>query len=356
VSERQHVLWGLAAAAVAAVWTISGCTSSDATAPPPAEEPDAGSGDDDNGLDPNSYYQGSATVPTDANLKVAFTGDTDTGDDFKKVLALVKSEGAQLLVVQGDLTYSYHPAADWFAAADGLGIPYFASKGNHDYSWTQAGGLGAGFDDRLGKWSITPDDGKPSAQSYSVTYKGLKFVMVGDTGGTSDSKRPTYVAKQLQNDDHIWKICSWHKNQRATNVGPKEDEMGWTIYEYCRQAGAIVAQGHSHTYARSKTITADQAQTVDDACGDPFDLCIAPGKHFFFDASLGGVETRAKDATWGAKPWWGATYDADFGALFIEFNVDGDPKKAHGYFKNVGGTIVDPPASTGKSFFTITAQ
>jgi len=38
-------------------------------------------------------------------------------------------------------------------------------------------------------------------------------------------------------------------------------------------------------------------------------------------------------------PYWASTYSSDFGALFIEFYVDGDPKKARGYFKTTGGTI-----------------
>ena len=33
-----------------------------------------------------------------------------------------------------------------------------------------------------------------------------------------------------------------------------------------------------------------------------------------------------------------------FGALFIDFNVDGDPKKARGQFKTIAGTVIDPPA------------
>ena len=38
-------------------------------------------------------------VPTDANLKVAFIGDTGTGSDFKKVLQLIKREGAAAMEI-----------------------------------------------------------------------------------------------------------------------------------------------------------------------------------------------------------------------------------------------------------------
>ena len=38
----------------------------------------------------------------------------------------------------------------------------------------------------------------------------------------------------------------------------------------------------------------------------------------------------------------------EYGALFITFNVGGNPKKASGYFKNIAGEVVDT--------FTITKQ
>ena len=28
-------------------------------------------------------------------------------------------------------------------------------------------------------------------------------------------------------DDHIWKVCSWHENQTAMQVGSKSDQQGW---------------------------------------------------------------------------------------------------------------------------------
>jgi hypothetical protein len=294
---------------------------------------------------------------TPASFKVAFIGDTDQGLDFKAVADLIKAEGAQAVLIQGDLTYGFHTASSWFKAADDIlqagtaKIPYFASRGNHDWDWKLPNGLGEGLDSRLTTWGVTPDDGKPSNVNYALTYKGLKLVFA-DYG--TDSELADYVKDQLANDKHYWKICSWHKNMRDTNVGPKSSEMSWGIYENCREAGAIVAQGHSHTYGRSKTMTADQALTVDAACSDPFALCVGPGKHFFFDSSLGGTDLRPLEEE--DKAHWASSYSSDFGALFIEFNVDGDPKKAKGYFKSVGKTIIDPPANTGKAFFTITSS
>lgn len=302
---------------------------------------------------------GSTGTSTDANLKVAFIGDTATGTSFKSVLDLIKREGADMVMVQGDLGYSGATSTDWFPVIDNainaswpgstatVTIPYFMARGNHDTDWAN---YSSGLSARMAKWGITPES-SPSAGNYSVVHRGLKMVMA--TESETNPTRTDFVNQRLTGDTHTWKICSWHKDQRATNVGPKSDEMGWQIYENCRNHGAIVAQGHSHTYSRSKTITNDTAQTVDATCSDPFNLCVSPGRHIFLDSSLGGVDTRTLDATVSAKSYWASTYSSSFGALFVEFNVDGDPNKARGYFKNVGGTIIDPPASSGKTSFVI---
>src|SRR5436190_1934323 len=79
---------------------------------------------------------------------------------------------------------------------------------------------------------VIPDDPDLDDQMYSVTYRGLKLVFIGETGaGAGDSIYARYIQDQLATDDHIWRICSWHKNQRAMQVGAKDDEMGWKVYE-----------------------------------------------------------------------------------------------------------------------------
>lgn len=381
MKQHSHAWWLFGAVLVAGVWTVSACGGSDATDPGASTSSGgtnttggssgdiaSSSGGSSGGATSSGGSSGASSgdagssgdpnLATPANFKVAFIGDTGQGADFTAVLNLIKAENPQAVFVQGDLTYSFNTGASWFTAADAVlqsgttKIPYFASKGNHDWDWTLNNGLGEGFDTRLASWGVALDNNKPSDANYSFTYKGLKFVAVGDSG--SQTTRADYVKTQLANDKHYWKICSWHKNMRDTNVGPKNDEMSWAIYENCRSAGAIVAQGHSHTYSRSKTVTADQALTLDAACSDPLALCVGPGKHFFFDSSVGGQDLRSLEET--NKPHWASSYSSDFGALFIEFNVDGDPKKAKGYFKTVAGTIIDPPDSSGKKFFTITSS
>src|SRR3989344_9268781 len=75
------------------------------------------------------------TIATPTNFKVAFIGDSGAGSNFVKVIDLIKQEGAQLVLHQGDFAYGdTNISSAWTGAIDRLGgtVPYLASDGNHD--------------------------------------------------------------------------------------------------------------------------------------------------------------------------------------------------------------------------------
>ena len=126
----------------------------------------------------------------------------------------------------------------------GVSFPYFASVGNHDrVEW---GGYQQKLVERLAR--IIP--GATCAGDYGVnsacSYQGLFFILSG--AGTLGTAHDTYIRDQLAQDNSIWRICSWHKNQRAMQVGGRRDEVGWEPYEECRKGRAIIATGHEHSY------------------------------------------------------------------------------------------------------------
>ena len=304
-----------------------------------------------------------APIPTDPDLKVAFIGDTANGAAFRSVLNLIRSEGAHLVVHQGDFDYDSNPAG-FFATIDsvlGANFPYFASVGNHDIgSWrtdcNDPDGCYAQFlKDRMARLGVEPDDPDLNDQMYSVTHRGLKIVFVGqDSVIAGDNTYAPYIRARLSADAHTWKICSWHKNQNAMQVGGKSDEMGWAVYETCKDLGAIIATAHEHSYHRTKTLTSVQMQVVDPLCPDPNRLCVArgtPGKSFVFVSGLGGNSVRDQvrclpsTYPYGCNGEWARIYTsnqgATFGALFIVFHVSGDPNRAYGYFKNLNGQVIE---------------
>ena len=85
---------------------------------------------------------------------------------------------------------------------------------------------------------------------------------------------------------------------------------------------------------------------------------MAPGATFVFVSGIAGASIRDQERClpttypYGCKGEWASIYTSDqnaqYGALFIEFHVDGDPNKARGYFKDIDGAVVDQ--------FTVTSQ
>lgn len=294
-----------------------------------------------------------AALPeTTPNLKVAFIGDSGYGSGAEAVLRLIKAEGADSVLHQGDLWYGSESDSDADKFNDmvnnilGPAFPYFASVGNHDSSaWSHYQTLFQARLNRIPEANCTGDLGVNS----SCTYKGLFFILTGP--GTKGSNHTAYIRDQLAADNSNWSICSWHKNQAAMQIGGKGNSTGWGPYEECREGGAIIATGHEHSYQRTKTLSSTQNQIVDSACPDRNNLCVTSGSTFVFVSGLGGRSVRNQERCfpstypYGCKGEWASMYTSDqggkAGALFIEFNVDGDPQKARGYFKDIDGNVID---------------
>lgn len=281
-------------------------------------------------------------VSTDPDLKVAFIGDTDHGTNLKNVLNLIVAEKAQALLVQGDMSYSANPDAWWDAVESVLGtdFPIFLSRGNHDdSSWP--GYLPRAANHLGGAERVA---GAHDA-NYKTTWRGLVVATIKKGDG------PENITPFLQEDPHIWKICQWHQNQRAMQIGGKSDEMGWGVYEACREMGAIVETGHEHSYERTRTLTSTTLQTVDPTCSDPNELCVGPGRTFVNVVGLGGNSVRTQSRClpttfpYGCNEEWSFIYASDqnatHGVQFITFNADGKPREAKGYFKDIRGDVVD---------------
>jgi hypothetical protein len=299
-----------------------------------------------------------ASTETPPNFKVAFIGDQGLGTDAQAVLSLIAGEGADMVLHQGDLGYGVESdpqaAVDWdtqVSAILGADFPYFASIGNHDaINWLTYQQL------LLDRLALIP--GATCSGDYGVqaacSYQGLFFILSGaGTQPIQPDYEPhvTYIREQLAQDDSIWRICSWHKNQNAMQVGSMFDAVGWGPYEECREGGAIIATAHEHSYQRTKTLSSTQLQTVDPLWPDPDLLRVGNGSTLVFVSGLGGRSIRDQDRCLPATPpygcngEWASIYTshqgATHGALFIEFNVDGDPRKAMGYFKTIAGETID---------------
>jgi hypothetical protein len=288
------------------------------------------------GKNPSDPGAGSRDVPED--FKIAFIGDQGYGANARAVLTLIKNEGANLVLHQGDFDYNDDPAAWDSQINDVLGpnYPYFASIGNHDDAkWSGTNGYQQYLKNRLSRLGIMWD-GDLGVKS-TIKYKGIFMVFVGP--GIMGSGHDTYIRDQLAADNSIWSICSWHKCMRDMQVGGKSDETGWGVYEEARKGGAIIATAHEHSYSRTHLLSSIQNKTVASR-SDP--LKITKGETFVFVSGLGGESIRDQERS---GDWWASVYTstqgAKYGALFGTFNMDSNPNLANFYFKDIGGKIVD---------------
>ena len=278
------------------------------------------------------------TLETPSNFKIAFIGDQGLGENAEAVLKLIKSEGAQAVLHQGDFDYENNPPA-WEAQINkilGPDFPYFASVGNHDKrKWNGENGYQQYLKNRLSRLGITWD-GDLGVKS-SVQYKGIFIIQVspGDVG----FYHAAYIREQLAEDKSMWRICCWHRNMHLMQVEKKKDDTGWGVYEEARKGGAIIATAHDHSYGRTYLMSNFTKQTIASKSNT---MNIEEGKAFAFISGLGGASIYPQELD---GPWWAKIYTstqhATYGALFGVFNVNGVPNTALFYFKNIKGEIID---------------
>lgn len=276
---------------------------------------------------------------TPQNFKVAFIADQGLGENSRKVLELIKKEGTNMVLHQGDFDYEDNPDA-WDRQINeflGEDFPYFASIGNHDVTaWER---YKKKLEERLKRIEGAQCVGDLGVKS-ACKYKGIFFILSGVD--IEEKRHDEYINEQLANDNSIWRICSWHKNQRLMQVGHKGDETGWKVYEECRKGGAIIATGHEHSYSRTYLMGDFSRQIIASKSNI---LRIEKGKSFAFVSALGGESIRYPNEDLAKKEWWAAIYtaaqNANYGALFCTFNEDNVENVAHCYFKDIDGKIAD---------------
>ncbi len=276
-------------------------------------------------------------------VTVAFIGDQGMNSNSRAVLQLIKAESADLVLHQGDLDYRNKPT-EWDAfITDILGadFPYLASVGNNDRGWHRPDGYQDKLQARLDRIDELTCSGDLGVESV-CTFRGLFFLLsgVGTKIAKDDPDHVAYIRNQLAQTDSIWRICSWHKNQKLMQVGGKYDQVGWETFKACREGGAIVATAHEHSYSRTHLMNNFETQSIASTANT---LVIEDGKSFAFVSGLGGDSIRRQVRF--DEPWWASVYTynqgANFGALFCTFFVNSKPNRARCYFKDIDGNVPD---------------
>lgn len=292
---------------------------------------------------PNVTQKKGATTPattTPPNFKIAFIADQGEGAEAKAVLDLIRSEGTNMAIHSGDLDYDDDPEGWDRMISDTLGpnFPYFVSIGNHDDDeWPR---YQEKLQERLKRIDGAVCDGDLGVKS-ACSYQGVCFILSGV--GERGKGHVDYIRDHLASCNSIWRFCSWHHPHPLMQIGSKDkDKVGWGPYEECREAGAIIANGHSHTYSRTHLMSDFETQHVASTSSP---LVIKKGETFSFVSGLAGKSMRKPKDKFVNNPWWAAVYstdqDANFGALFCTLNQDGKKGKGYCYFKDIEGRVAD---------------
>lgn len=280
------------------------------------------------------------SVASAETVKVAFIGDQGVGESARAVLQLVAGEGADLLMIQGDLGYSENAASQWEANLNdmlGPNFPVLVVVGNHEnYEWSTYQSLTKKRIERAGDLVCQGDIGVKAA----CQFKNIDIVQVAPgitevDGVSSDNNYADFIRSSFSSANEHWRICSWHKNQNALQTGKKGDGTGWDVYDACLDAGAMIAVAHEHAYSRTYLLSDFKNQTVVHRNND---MTLQSGQSFVFVSGLGGREARPQER---GGDWWASIYTASqgatHGALFCEF----ENAKAECYFKAIDGSVPD---------------
>ncbi|ASJ73951.1 metallophosphoesterase [Granulosicoccus antarcticus] len=282
----------------------------------------------------------SLNAPALAATKVAFVGDQGTGGNAQAVLSLVSSEGADLLLLQGDLGYYDNTASDWEANLVnelGANFPVLTVVGNHEnHEWPAYQRYIEQRIDRVPGLSCTGSIGVKAA----CTFNNIEVVQVAPgvrevAGVAPDDNYEQFLRDSLSSSQKPWRICSWHKNQNAMQTGSKSDSTGWGVFDACLDAGAMIAMGHEHAYSRTYLLSNFESQSI---VHKNSEMTLEPGKSFAFVSGLGGHDIRSqkRGGDWFASIYT-ASQGATHGALFCSF----EDTTAECYFKAIDGSVPD---------------
>jgi hypothetical protein len=299
------------------------------------------------------------------NVVIAFMGDQGNGSNADAVLNLIKNEGAQAVVHNGDFDYADNPTAfeNRINAILGANFPYYAVIGNHDAAaWGGTNGYSAKLVARVARVPAMNCAGEIGVKA-NCNFGGVHLIesCIGTSElrsscGANAADQVSFIQSSLAASTAPFKICNWHKNQNDMQTGSKGNEVGWQAYQACVNAGAIVATGHEHSYERTRILTA--VGSGNHGVTGAFEtMNTAPGQSFVFVSGLGGVDIRDFDGSGhNDDTWWATTYasnrwykngtlqpatSASYGALFIRFHDGGNVKRAVAYFKDLNGRLID---------------
>jgi hypothetical protein len=282
------------------------------------------------------------------NTTLAFVGDLTMGYPTGQLYNLIREEGAQALVLGGDLSYVHSPAA-WEKQINhhlGADFPLFVVMGNHDNDaqWEE-------YSERIrARWQrngqIDSCTGIPGIKHICV-FKGIPIIQLA-YGTLVQDLTTDWIAEAralLEQSRNIsdWTLINWHKNGALLQPSPNniDDSVGNEMFDLARSYGALAITHHSHTYSRTKYMSSVNNHTL---CNASYvqNRCI-----FVTTIGTGGEQIDIGDNTLIHAPWMETSVVAETlphahaMALFCTFHYNNEPDNMYCWVKDITGHVFD---------------
>ena len=259
----------------------------------------------------------SATAQT-SSIKFAVLADVGNTAGSAAVADLTRSQGAQFIVMPGDLCYDTQPIAaqlDANYAAEKAAGKLHPALGNHEYTDPCGGVKASGY---LNYFSL------PNNERYYDFVRGpVHFFSINSyndpDGVKPNSKQGRWLKRALAASKAPWKIVFFHHPAYSSGYHRSSTYMRWPFEQWGADA---VLNGHDHDYER---VLLDEDR---DGVKLPY-----------FVSGLGGKSRRPFGAAIAGSV---VRYAAADGALFVTASTTA----MNFEFRNTAGTVIDRYAVT----------
>jgi len=204
-----------------------------------------------------TYSFRTAPVAADAEVKIAFVGDSRGGYDMWGQLAeQIGSHGIDMIMFSGDAVTIGNIQQEWedfFSAAPELfaTVPMISAHGNHDVN-------------SVNFYSLFANPGDES--SYSFDYGAAHMTVLNDSPlnvGDLTGSIKTFLDQDLAAATKPWKIVNHHIPMFSVGTSHGSDETLRAEWQPVIDAhhADLVLNGHDHIYMRSKLLYGTEVRT-----------------------------------------------------------------------------------------------
>jgi len=258
-------------------------------------------------------------------LKIGFVGDTgaqtsgNAGFYAQSVFQMLRDQNVDIVLQNGDFDYNGSPSL-WKSFLDAqLGdMEILTTSGNHETDidgqrWYGSSGYKVHLTDRLKASSLFSkcSDSENYGERYHCTIDGSLFVMLGwrETRKSKIDSSTAYLEQVLASSDAPLKWCIWHQPEGKMNSGDAHDTIYGLepLYEMCRKYGAVVTNGHSHVYARTKLVSSFYGDPTVSPLDDALDVKVSCGETVSFVVGMGGFKADS-NGQYAQASWFRKTF------------------------------------------------